>query len=109
MLLAALSDSEVDAILAASQLKAHTPRTLTDPRLLKEEIGKVRQQGYAVIDQELEIGLCSIAVPIRNDRGRVVAAINVGAPAAILPAADLPAHCLPAMLDMQAMLKPLLP
>ncbi len=109
VLLAALSDTEVDAILAASQLKAHTPRTLTDPRLLKEEIGKVRQQGYAVIDQELEIGLCSIAIPVSNDRGRVVAAINVGAPAAILPAADLPAHCLPAMRDMQAMLKPLLP
>lgn len=109
VLLAALSDAEVDAILAASQLKAHTPRTLTDPRLLKEEIGKVRQQGYAVIDQELEIGLCSIAIPVSNDRGRVVAAINVGAPAAILPAADLPAHCLPAMLDMQAMLRPLLP
>lgn len=109
VLLAALSDAEVDAILAASQLKAHTLRTLTDPRLLKEEIGKVRQQGYAVIDQELEIGLCSIAVPVSNDRGRVVAAINVGAPAAILPAADLPAHCLQAMLDMQARLKPLLP
>lgn len=109
VLLAALSDAEVDAILAASQLKAHTPRTLTDPLLLKEEIAKVRQQGYAVIDQELEIGLCSIAIPVSNDRGRVVAAINVGAPAAILPAADLPAHCLQAMLDMQAMLRPLLP
>lgn len=109
VLLAALADAEVDAILQASQLKAHTPRTLTDPLLLKEEIAKVRQQGYAVIDQELEIGLCSIAIPIRNDRGRVVAAINVGAPAAILPAADLPAHCLQAMLEMQARLKPLLP
>ncbi len=109
VLLAALSDAEVDAILAASQMKAHTPRTLTDPRLLKEEIAKVRQQGYAVIDQELEIGLCSIAVPVSNDRGRVVAAINVGAPAAILPAADLAAHCLQAMLEMQVRLKPLLP
>lgn len=109
VLLAALSDTEVEAILATSQLKAHTPRTLTDPRLLKEEIGKVREQGYAVIDQELEIGLCSIAIPVSNDRGRVVAAINVGAPAAVLPAADLPARCLPVMLELQARLKPLLP
>ncbi|MFN4207672.1 MAG: IclR family transcriptional regulator [Agrobacterium albertimagni] len=109
VLLAALPDAEIDAILAASQLKAHTPRTLTDPALLKAEIARVRQQGYAIIDQELEIGLCSIAVPIRNDRGRVVAAINVGAPAAILPAAELPAHCLPALREMQARLKPLLP
>lgn len=109
VLLAALSDAEVDAILAASQLKAHTPRTLTDPISLKAEIGRVRVQGYAVIDQELEIGLCSIAVPVHNDRGRVVAAINVGAPAAMLPAADLAAHCLPALLELQARLKPQLP
>jgi IclR family pca regulon transcriptional regulator len=109
VLLAALSEQELDAVLHSSQLKAHTPRTLTDPALLKAEIARVREQGYAVIDQELEIGLCSIAVPISNDRGRVVAAINVGAPAAVLPASDLPGHCLPAMLEMQARLKPLLP
>ena len=109
VLLAALSDAEIDIILAATQLKAHTPLTLIEPAALKAEIAHVRERGYAVIDQELEIGLCSIAVPIRNDRGRVVAAINVGAPAAILPAAELPAHCLPAMLDLQARLKPLLP
>ncbi|MDQ0419341.1 IclR family pca regulon transcriptional regulator [Peteryoungia aggregata LMG 23059] len=109
VLLAALPEAEVDAILLGSRLKAHTPHTLTDVPALKAEIGRVREQGYAVIDQELEIGLCSIAVPVRNDRGRVVAAINVGAPAAILPASGLPGHCLPAMLEMQARLKPLLP
>jgi IclR family transcriptional regulator, pca regulon regulatory protein len=109
VLMAALTDAEVDEILSASQLKAHTRRTLTDPALLRAEIDRVRAQGYAVIDQELEIGLCSIAVPIRNDRNRVVAAINVGAPAAVLPASELPQHCLPAMLEMQATLKPLLP
>jgi IclR family transcriptional regulator, pca regulon regulatory protein len=109
VLLASLAEAEVDAILAATQLKAHTPRTLTDPALLKAEIARVRDQGYAVIDQELEIGLCSIAVPVSNDRGRVVAAINVGAPAAVLPASDLPGHCLQAMLEMQARLRPLLP
>lgn len=109
VLLAALSDAEIDVILAATQLKAHTPLTLIEPAALKAEIAHVRERGYAVIDQELEIGLCSIAVPIRNDRGRVVAAINVGAPAAILPAAELPAHCLPVMLELQARLTPLLP
>nr|WP_165826263.1 IclR family transcriptional regulator [Rhizobium wuzhouense] len=108
VLLAALSDAEVDAILSRSQLKAHTPRTLTDPMAIKAEIARVREQGYAVIDQELEIGLCSIAVPVRNDRGRVVAAINVGAPAAVLPASELPGHCLAAMREVQARLKPLL-
>ena len=47
-----------------------------------DELRRVRAQGYAVIDQELEIGLCSIAIPVRNMRGATIAAINVGAQAA---------------------------
>ena len=109
VLLAALPDAEVAAILAASPIKAHTPLTRTDPQDLMAEIGRVRAQGYAVIDQELEMGLCSIAVPVSNASGRVVAAINVGAPAAILPAEALPDHCLDALREVQAGLRPLLP
>ncbi len=109
VLLAALSDAEVAAILADSQIKAHTPLTRTDPQELMAEIGRVRTQGYAVIDQELEMGLCSIAIPVSNGRGRVIAAVNVGAPAAILPAKELPGHCLNALREVQAGLRPLLP
>jgi IclR family transcriptional regulator, pca regulon regulatory protein len=109
VLLASLPDPEVAAILAASLIKAHTPLTRTNPQDLMAEIGRVRAQGYAVIDQELEMGLCSIAVPVSNASGRVVAAINVGAPAAILPAEALPAHCLDALREVQAGLRPLLP
>lgn len=109
VLLASLPDTEVAAILAASQIKAHTPLTRTDPQDLIAEIGRVRAQGYAVIDQELEMGLCSIAVPVSNARGKVVAAVNVGAPAAMLSAAALPWHCLDALREVQAGLRPLLP
>lgn len=109
VLLAALSDAEVEAILAGSQIKAHTPMTRTDPQDLMAEIGRVRAQSYAVIDQELEMGLCSIAVPVSNARGKVLAAINVGAPAAILSAEALPGHCLDALREVQAGLRPLLP
>lgn len=108
VLLSGLADAEVMAILAASELKAKTPHTLTEPALILAEIAKVREQGYAVIDQELEIGLCSIALPIRNGRGRMVAAINVGAPAAVLAARDLPSHCLAAMTEVQTRLAALL-
>ncbi|THV20722.1 IclR family transcriptional regulator domain-containing protein [Peteryoungia ipomoeae] len=109
VLLSGLADAEVMAILAASELKANTPHTLADPQQLLAEIAMVREQGYAVIDQELEIGLCSIAVPIRNGRGRIVAAINVGASAAVLAARDLPSYCLTAMREVQDRLAPLLP
>ncbi len=109
VLLASLPDVEVSAVLAASHLKAHTPLTRIDPQDLMAEISLVREQGYAVIDQELEMGLCSIAVPVSNARGRVVAAVNVGAPAAMLPATALPGHCLDALRVVQVGLRPLLP
>jgi IclR family pca regulon transcriptional regulator len=109
VLLAALGDAEVAAILATSVLRANTPFTKTDTAELLTEIGRVRDQCYAVIDQELEIGLCSIGVAVHDARGRVVAAINVGAPSAVLPAADLAGHCLDAMRAVQARLRSLLP
>jgi IclR family transcriptional regulator, pca regulon regulatory protein len=77
VLLATLDDAELDATLARSPLKAHTPRTLTDPAELKEAIALVRRQGWAIVDQELEAGLISLSAPIRNRRGQVIAAMNI--------------------------------
>ncbi len=89
VLLAALPEDEARALLKQTNLKSFTPRTLTDPARLMEQLVRVREEGFAVIDQELELGLCSIAVPLENERGRVVAAINIGAPAASVPAAEM--------------------
>ncbi|TBG55877.1 IclR family transcriptional regulator [Rhizobium leguminosarum] len=108
VLLAALPESEVRAILARSELKQNTPNTKTDPDELIAEFRRVRTEGYAIIDQELEIGLCSIAVPIDNDRGETVAAINIGAPAALVPAAEMKERYLPLLKETQAALRPLL-
>ncbi|MFI5887997.1 IclR family transcriptional regulator C-terminal domain-containing protein [Streptomyces sp. NPDC051554] len=58
------------------ELRALTPRTLTDPVALAAALETVRSQGYALVDEELEAGLRSIAVPIRDRTGRVVAALN---------------------------------
>ncbi|MFG2370913.1 IclR family transcriptional regulator C-terminal domain-containing protein [Streptomyces sp. NPDC048504] len=58
------------------ELRALTPRTLTDPAALAAALETVRSQGYALVDEELEAGLRSIAVPIRDRTGRVVAALN---------------------------------
>lgn len=97
VLLAALPEDEARAILAQTTLKANTPHTKTNLGEILAELRRVRAQGYAIIDQELEIGLCSIAVPIENARGRVVAAINIGVPAAHLAAEHLAERYLPAL------------
>jgi IclR family pca regulon transcriptional regulator len=59
-----------------------TPRTLTDPASLTRVLEETREQGYALVDEELEEGLRSIAVPVRDRTGRVVAAVNVAMHAA---------------------------
>jgi IclR family transcriptional regulator, pca regulon regulatory protein len=77
VLLAALDEEALEATLGASPLYAHTPRTVTDKDELKKIIAQVRQQGWAIVDQELEGGLISISAPIRNRQGRVIAAMNI--------------------------------
>ncbi|MBX4940524.1 IclR family transcriptional regulator domain-containing protein [Rhizobium binae] len=108
VLLAALPESEARAVLARSELKRNTANTKTDPEELIAEFRRVRAEGYAIIDQELEIGLCSIAVPVENDRGETVAAINIGAPAALVPAADMKERYLKLLKETQVALRPLL-
>ncbi|OHV79641.1 IclR family transcriptional regulator [Ensifer sp. LCM 4579] len=107
VLLAALPEAEARDILSRTELKANTPHTKTDLEELVAELRRVRDQGYAVIDQELELGLCSIAVPLINARGRVVAALNIGAPAAHVAADELAERYLPLLKDTQAALRPL--
>jgi IclR family transcriptional regulator, pca regulon regulatory protein len=80
VLLAALEPEELDAYLARAELRPLTARTIATPEELRAELARVRTQGWALVDQELEEGLRSIAVPIR-DGARVVAAVNVSAQA----------------------------
>ena len=56
-----------------------SPRTLTSREMLRVELAKVRSQGWALVDQELEEGLRSIAAPIRDRTGRTIAAVNLSA------------------------------
>ena len=89
VLLAALPEAEARAIIESSDRQANTPFTRTEPDALMAELSNVRAQGYALIDQELEIGLRSIAVPLYNARGSVVAALNVGVAAGQVALDDL--------------------
>lgn len=108
VLLAALPPDEARATLGPGPLPARTPRTLTDPGAVMDELDRVRAQGFAVIDQEVELGLVSLAVPLFDAHGRVVAALNVGLAAPATPAETLAARFLPALQDLQSQLRPLL-
>lgn len=95
VLLAALPDLELTAHLDRIELKALTPKTVTDKELLHEMILRVRGQDFALADEELELGLRSIAVPVRNRQNRVVAAINIGVHAARVSAGEMIERLLP--------------
>ncbi|MEO6827072.1 MAG: IclR family transcriptional regulator C-terminal domain-containing protein [Microbacteriaceae bacterium] len=77
VLLSELTDAELDAHLTSAEFQGFTSHTITSRAGLKKELEKVRRQGWAVVDQELEAGLRSIAVPIRHSSGTIIAAINV--------------------------------
>ncbi len=81
VLLAGLPDQELARYMERIRPKAFTPKTITNKSQLREIILRVRRTGYAVVDEELEPGLRSMAVPICNRQARTVAAINIGAPA----------------------------
>lgn len=77
VLLAHLDDAALTAYFASAQLSRLTPRTLHDEGALRAELARIRQQGYSLVDQELEPGLRSLAVPVVGASGEVVAAVNV--------------------------------
>jgi IclR family pca regulon transcriptional regulator len=77
VLLAGLRADELDRFLARAQLQSLTTNTITDPDALRQEVQRVGGQAWSLVDQELEVGLRSIAVPIHNPQGRVLAAINL--------------------------------
>ncbi|WP_116214439.1 IclR family transcriptional regulator domain-containing protein [Streptomyces olivoreticuli] len=82
--------------------RALTPYTVTSPAELTALLAEVAREGYALVDQELEEGLCSIAVPVRDGRGSVVAALNVAAHASRGTAEGLRRDALPALRDTAA-------
>lgn len=80
VLLAGLAPDALEPWFADYAPQARTERTVTDPTRLRRIIANVRRDGYAWVEQELELGLCSLAVPIRDGEGEIVAALNTGMP-----------------------------
>jgi IclR family pca regulon transcriptional regulator len=99
VLLSGLSVRELDDYLRGTPLTAHTDRTITDPDKLRTELDQIRQNGWALLDQELEIGVRSIAAPVHDHAGRIIAAISVGTQAQLVGEHELTTTMLPALLD----------
>ncbi len=95
VLLAGLPRAERDELLARTEFRAITPKTLTDRAALDRAIDAAARDGHAVVDEELELGLRSIAVPIRDRSGTTVAAINVPSQAARMSVDDMRRDILP--------------
>lgn len=77
VLLSALDPDQLDTFFVAAPLSAHTKRAITDRSRLEAELAKTRERGWAIVDQELEDGLRSVAAPVRARDGAVIAAINL--------------------------------
>jgi IclR family transcriptional regulator, KDG regulon repressor len=88
VLLAFLPEQARADLLDGRPLPALTPDTITDPGVLSAELSQVRARGWAEAVNEREIGVASIAAPVRDHRGDVVAAISIGAPIVRLGAAQ---------------------
>lgn len=80
VLLAHLPEAELRAVLERAALTPLTPHTLTEPAALLADLVKVRRRGWAEAVDEREVGLASVAAPVRDATGTVVAAISIGAP-----------------------------
>lgn len=79
VLLAGQHDDEIDRYLTATKFQAHTAATITDPAQLREAVLRVREEGYSLIEDQIEEGLVAMAVPMRDRSGAVVAAMNISA------------------------------
>lgn len=108
VMLASLPQVEVEQCLARLHIEPLTEYTIVNKDRLLLEIVRTRAQGYALINQELELGLRTLAVPLRNFRGEIVAAMNVSVHADRMAAEEMVERCLPALLKVQVELAALL-
>jgi len=96
-ILAYQSPETLEAYLKRVRLEPRTPKTITDRDALRDVLEATRRQGYAMVNEELELGLRSIAVPLVQKNGQVSIALNISAQAARVPAAEMEERFLPAL------------
>jgi IclR family pca regulon transcriptional regulator len=95
VLLAYLPQDQLEQYLARVHMVQYTPKTITSIDKLRLALRNVRRNGYALCDQEFEIGLRSLAVPVQALNGRVVACVNLSGHAPRMPMLDMQTRFLP--------------
>jgi IclR family pca regulon transcriptional regulator len=99
VLLAGLAEPAFDSYLELVSLHAITPHTVCHAATLREIVRDVQQQGYCLLDQELEVGIRSVAAPLHDPKGKVVAAINVSSHASRVSLDELRSSILPCVMS----------
>ena len=97
VLLAALPPAQLDAYFHQAKMQQLTPLTVTNEKGLRAALDRVRDQGWCLLDQELEVGVRSVAVPLHDSAGRVFAAMNISTNATRVPAERLLGDHLPVL------------
>ena len=97
MLLAGLDELALERWLRGLKPQASTRFTLVDKAEVRAAVERARAQGYAYVEQELQEGLCSLAVPVRDNSGRTIAALNAGMPFRVGARAHALSRVLPAL------------
>jgi IclR family transcriptional regulator, pca regulon regulatory protein len=97
VLLAGLADDEVDEVLARAQLSSSSPNTLTTADAIRQRVRRAREEGVAYTDEELELGIRTMAVPVRDSSGQVQAAMSAAAFASRVTLDDMAAGFLPVL------------
>ncbi len=97
VLLASLDDRQLDKFLARLRPEKITTFTVTDKTQLRKAILDIRKTGYAVADQEVEVGFRSIALPLKKPDGRVIAALNIGVHSERTPLKAMHGHFFPSL------------
>jgi IclR family pca regulon transcriptional regulator len=104
VLLGQFPDNEIAQRIGRKPLPARTPHTITKLTPLLAEIQTTRKRGYGISDEELELGMRAMAVPVIGDGNEIIAAISVSAASARVRAADLRNHFLPVLQSCARML-----
>jgi IclR family transcriptional regulator, pca regulon regulatory protein len=102
VLLAELDDDALESVLARADLRPITPHTVSSVAALRELVAEVREQGWCLMEQELEAGIQCVAAPVHDAGGRVVAAVTVSTHTTRVSPAELRDRLLPALLEAAA-------
>ena len=97
VLMASMEPKEVDRAVRGYRFEVYTPHTIRNKRKYIERINEVRKKGWAISDQELEIGIRSIACPLKDKNGKTIAALNISGHTSRVTAKEMTTNYLPTL------------